>query len=230
MSGVTSIYPTRSEQITALDKLEDKLPFTGWLSLKANSIRLREESTKSKALQALLALTESAATPDKVKAATWSLLGSESYGAGNFEEARTRFKRGVELDSDNPELCNNYAYILSVKLGKCEEAMPFTLKAARSDSQNSGYLDTLGATLLCNQKWDEAVQTLNQALNVAKNDAERIPVYIHLGRAQTVKKVPDRNEARRLANQARDLMSTLPTVRAQYDADLKDLERAIDSK
>ncbi len=227
MSGVTGIYTTRADQIATLDRLEAAQPFTSWLALKANSLRLRDEASKAKALRALEALTTGSA-PDKVKAATWSLLGTESYTAGNYTEARERFERGQKLDADNIELCNNLAYILAVKLGECEKALPFAMKAARGAPQNSGYLDTLGAAQLCGKKCDDAVQTLGLALNAAVNDPERIPVYIHLGKARLCQ--GDRIEARRLADQARDLMGGIPSVRQQYVADLKELQSAIDSK
>lgn len=227
MSGITGIYPTPTDQIELLDRLEATQPFAGWLALKANGIRLRDGASKARALRALDALT-SGTTPDKVKAATWSLLGTESFTAGNFAEARQRFERGQALDPDNIELCNNLAYILAVKLHECDKALPFALKASRGAPQNSGYLDTLGAAQVCGKKCDEAVRTLGLALNAAVNDAERIPVYIHLGQARLCQ--GDRIEARRLADQARDLMAGMPSVRQQYDADLKELDTSIDAR
>ena len=227
MSGIAGIYAKRSEQIAALTRIEGTTPFTGYLALKVNELRSREPDSKLVGMAALEKLAGS--DQDKrIRAAAWSLLGTLAYSDNNWTLAYERFKKGIELDPENIELNNNLAYVLAAKLDKGIEALPFAEKAAKAAPQNSGFLDTLGICQYAAKQYPQAAITLNSALQVAVNDAERIPVYIHTGWLRV--KQGDKIEARRVASRARELMSNLPSARDAYLADMTELDKAIDGK
>ncbi len=227
MSGIAGIYPKLSDQLAVLGRIEAGHPFTGYLGIKVNEMRAKDDALKPAAYAALEALANNS-KDDKVRASCWSLLGNYSYVAGNWEEARVRFAKGIELDKDNIELNNNLAYVLANKLDKGAEALPFAEKAARGAPLNSGFLDTLGSCQLAVKDYPKAAVTLRNALNSAVNDVERTPVYIHLGWLRL--KQGDKIEAKRLSTQAHDLMLSTPTARDAFQADLQVLDKAIDGR
>lgn len=225
ISGIAGIYPKRSEQVAALSRIEGTHPFTGYLALKFNELRSREPDTKSIGVAALEGLA--ASEPEsRIRAAACSLLGTLAYADSKWPVAREWFEKGIALDPENQELNNNLAYVLAAKLDRGVDALPFAEKAAKANPQNSGFLDTLGICQYAAKKYPEAAITLNSALQVAVNDVERIPVYIHIGWLRV--KQGDKIEARRVASQARELMSKLPSARDTYLADLTELDKGID--
>ncbi len=227
ISGIAGIYAKRSEQIAALTRIEGATPFTGYLALKVNELRAREPETKAAGMAALEKLAGS--DQDKrIRGGAWSLLGTLAYADNNWPTAHERFKKGIELDPENIELNNNLAYVLAAKLDKGAEALPFAEKAAKAAPQNSGFLDTLGICQYAAKMYPQAAITFSSALQVAVNDSERIPVYIHTGWLRV--KQGDKIEARRVAARARELMSNLPSARDAYMADLTELDKAIDGK
>jgi tetratricopeptide (TPR) repeat protein len=231
IAGVANLYPDVNEQTGVLDRLEKTRPFTGFLALKAAEVRLRNTSTHDAAIATLQALTDNPRVDEKVaakvQARAWSLLGTDSYARKNWNEAHDRFEKGQKLDPTNAELNNNLAYILATKLNRCKEALPFAKEACRLVPNKSDFLDTLGAAQVGAQLCDDAAKTLNLGIQAALNDAERIPLYIHMGKARLCQ--GDRIEARRVASVALDMMSRLPDVRTQYQPDWDDLDKSINA-
>jgi tetratricopeptide (TPR) repeat protein len=230
MTGIAGIYPDVEAQVIAVDRLESTKPFTGYLALKAAETRLRSKSGHAAALAALAAIAVDPKVTDpqvapRIQARAYSLLGSESYGDKNWTEAYDRFQKGCNLDPENAELNNNLAYIMATKLNKCKEALPYAVKACQTASNKSDFLDTLGVTQLCDHQCDEAAKTFTAGLQAAFNDTERVPLYIHMGKARVCQ--GDSIEARRVANVARDLMNTMPDLRKQYQTDWDELDRSI---
>jgi tetratricopeptide (TPR) repeat protein len=225
MTDLSAMYPRQQDMIAALAKLESRSPFTGYMALQAATIRLRSDETKPQAASALEDLAGNSKDP-RIQAAAWAALGTLSYQDAKWEEARQRFQKGLDTDPANPELSNNMAYVLGVKLGRGAEALPHAQKAVAAAPASSGFRDTLGAVYLTLGDFAQANSELTQALNMALNDSERVPVYIHLGSARFGQ--GDKVEARRNAQQARDLMGTSDALRRAYEDDLKELERKLD--
>ncbi len=227
ISGMAGVYTKTTDLITALTRMESSRPFVGYMALKFNEMRSREPSTKAAGVAGLESLAKGE-VDKRISGAAWSLLGTLSYAENNYPLARERFEKGIALDPANIELNNNLAYVLAAKLDKGIDAMPFAEKAAKAAPQNSGFLDTLGICQLAAKEYVKAGITLNSALLVAVNDTERIPVYIHIGWLRI--KQGDKIEARRVASQARELMSKLPSARESYAPDLQELDKSIDGK
>jgi tetratricopeptide (TPR) repeat protein len=226
-AGLVGVYPKPADQVAALDTLESGKPLDGFLGLKAAEIRIRQDGSRPAAVKRLETLASDSPN-ERIKAAACSLLGSLAFHSKDWEQAGQWFTRGLKLDPDNAELCNNLAYILSNKLDRGTEAMPYALKAVQAYPQNSGFHDTLGACQLAVKDYPTAVRTLTNALRLAANDAERIPVLIHLAQARV--RQGEKTEARGLVSRARDLVITNPASRDLYEADLRELDKAIDGK
>lgn len=224
MSGLGMIYPKAPERMEAMRKLEERNKFTGYLALAAAQQRLTQDSTRDLALSALTELSQTA-TESRIKAGSFAVLGSVAYQKKEYEKSRELFKKGLDADADNAGLNNNLAYVLAVKLNKADQALVYAQKARELDKNSSGFADTLGAVYLANNKCEDAVRALNDALALALNDGERVPVYIHLGKAKLC--LGDKAEARRLALQARDLLNSLPGLKDSFGSDLDELEQNV---
>ena len=227
MVGLSAMYPKQADLVAALDKLESRAPFSGYMALHAATVRLRSDETKSQAIATLEGLAANSKDL-RIKAAAWAALGTLAYQDAKWEDARQRFQKGLESDATNPELNNNMAYVLGVKLGKGAEAIPYAQSAVSAAPTSSGFRDTLGAVYLATGDYAKANSELQSALNLALNDSERVPVYIHLGTARFG--LGDKVEARRNAKQARELMGSSDALRRAYEEDLKDLERKLDGQ
>ncbi|MBY0313096.1 MAG: tetratricopeptide repeat protein [Phycisphaerales bacterium] len=225
MNCVSQLYPKVPDQLAALTRLETRTKFTGFLALRAAELRARQPELKDAAIKSLEELAESAATP--VRAAVWTLLGAMSYQDKKWDEATERFRKGLQYDPESPELNNNLSFLLSVKLNKCDEALPFAEKALKANPMNSGFWDTLGAVYLCKKDYDKALQVLLEGMNKALNDAERVPLQIHLARARLGK--GDKVEARRLSVVVKDLLLKQTALAELYQTDVQELDRAIDA-
>lgn len=227
MSDLSAMYSRPSDLLAALDKLESGGSFTGFMALQAATIRLRSAETRPKAVSAMEILVGNAQDP-RLKAAAHAALGTLAYEEAQWESARQNFQKGLELDPNNAELANNMAYVLGVKLGKGAEALPYAQKAVAAAPSSSGFRDTLGAVYLVVGDNEKAAQELSAALATALNDTERLPIYIHLGTARLG--LNDKVEARRNANEARQLIGADEAMRRTYEDDLKALERKLDGQ
>lgn len=227
LGGLEAIYPTNDEQIAALGRLEERAPFKEWMAYNSALIRQRDPANTARVTKDLEALTTTA--KDKLlRGSTYGVLGGIDYGAQNWTKAAERFRSGVEQDPENPELNNNLAYTLAVKLNKADEALPFAEKSVAQAPENSGFVDTLAAVHLALKHYDKAAELLVRAVSIAQSDTERAPVFIHLAKVRLEQ--GNRAEARRLAKQAEDVMAGLPQLRASYESDLNEIKKAIDAK
>jgi tetratricopeptide (TPR) repeat protein len=227
LGGLSTIYNKPADLFSVLDKLEERSKFKSWMAFLVASNRIRQDAAKPKAIAAFEALTTNSAEP-RLQGLAWSMLGSTSFQAGKFDDAAAQFAKGLALDKDNAELNNNLAYTYAVKLNKGAEGIPYAEKAVQLAPVNSGFRDTLGVAYLAAGRHSDAERELRQALDMALNDAERAPVFIHLGKARLAQ--GDKAEARRRAGAARDLLQKDSNARAVYDADLQELERQIDAQ
>lgn len=226
-AGLSSVYPKLEDQIKALRTLESRGKFAGYLGLRFAEFRLRQPESRAEALQAIEAIANNDTA--SVRGAAWALLGTLSYQEGNWAKSKEQFVKGLEFDNKNAELNNNLAYIMAVKLKQCDEALAYAQAAVDMVPQNSGFLDTLGAVLLCKNDCAGAARVFQEGLNKALNDGERLPLYIHMGRARLC--AGDKVEAKRLSGIAKEVMLKIPQeLKDQYTADLQDLDQAIDAK
>ncbi len=226
MEGLGDMYPKPADRIGALAKLESRGPFTGYLALLTAATRLTDPASKAQAVATLQNLAQTASEP-RLKASAWEALGTLAYQDRDWDAARLSFEKGLEADPASVALNNNMAFVLGTKLNRGADAVVFARKAVDGAPMSSGFRDTLGAAYLASGDYKQAATELNRALNLALNDGDRVPVYIHMGKLRLVQ--GDKLEARRLLDQARGLVAKNDALRESFTQDIDELDKALNA-
>jgi tetratricopeptide (TPR) repeat protein len=226
IAGLDIVYPTQDEVLTAMDRLEARSPFTGWLTYQASLLRLRDDKRRPAVVETLTTLA-GAGDDLRLRAQSYGLLGTMAYGDADFVRAADMFRKGVDLQPANAELLNNLAFCLAKKLDRGQEALPLAEKAVELLPNNSGMLDTLGVVHLGMKNLDKAAEYLGQAMSLARTESERGPVLLHLAEVRLNQR--NKSEARRLLQQAEQIMNNNAVLRESYEPDLKALSKQLDA-
>lgn len=91
---------------------------------------------------------------------------------GLTEKSLAMYRAILLLDPGNALAMNNYAYMLSLQGRDLAEAKKFALTAVAQEPDNPVYLDTLGWVLFGLGEYREALQYLEKASSLAKDDLE----------------------------------------------------------
>lgn len=228
INGLVGVYPKPADRAAALAKLEASKKFVSQMAVQAGSLRLNDPATRAAGRAGLEALINDPGTDARTKAGCCSSLGTDAYSAADFSRARDFYMKGLEFAPDSAELNNNLAYILAAKLDRGSEALQFAQKAVAIAPQNSGFLDTMGVSLIASKDCQQALAALERALAYASNDAERLPALIHSAKAKLC--LREKADARRLVTMAGDLLAKNPQMGEAHAQDLKDLEQQLDAQ
>ena len=74
-----------------------------------------------------------ASNPDNLTARLW--LGNIEISRGNLNAAVVHFQKAVELNPENTQALNNYAYLLAEHAGKPDEALKYAQKSSGTRSK-----------------------------------------------------------------------------------------------
>jgi len=118
--------------------------------------------------------------PDKIGDRTrlLSLRGLLHDKLGEDRLADEAFEAALALDAENALVLNNYAYILSEREERLNDALDMALRANELNEDNPYFLDTLGWVYFKLGRLAEAAETIEQA--IAADDAFAL-LYDHLG-------------------------------------------------
>ncbi|MDO8549668.1 MAG: tetratricopeptide repeat protein [Ignavibacteria bacterium] len=117
-----------------------------------------------------------------------------------WNECDTTYERALEIDSINATINNNYAYSLSERDIRLEEALEMAKIAIEKEPFNSSFLDTIGWVYFKLEDYEKAKEYLEKALEVANES----PVIMdHLG--DVLFKMGNKNLALELWQKAYDL-------------------------
>jgi tetratricopeptide (TPR) repeat protein len=105
-------------------------------------------------------------------------LGIAYDRLGKYDSSDFYYERVLELDMFDPLVNNNYAYSLSLRNKDLDRALKMSKRALQSDPDNASYLDTYGWILFGQEKYDDALEYINKAIEAGGASAE---VYLHLG-------------------------------------------------
>ena len=108
-------------------------------------------------------------------------LGLVYNNLKDFVKSDSMYELALEVNPVDALINNNYAYSLSERGIKLDEALRMTELALASDSSNSSYLDTYGWIAYKLGDTDKALDFINKAIKTGKASAE---VYEHLGDIQ----------------------------------------------
>jgi tetratricopeptide (TPR) repeat protein len=87
-----------------------------------------------------------------------------------YEEARKNYEAALKLIPDDWFALNNLAYLLTDKLNRPAEAIPYAERAKRAAPSNPDVLDTLGWSLFKDGRYGEALGVLLRASSVNRED------------------------------------------------------------
>jgi tetratricopeptide (TPR) repeat protein len=109
----------------------------------------------------------------------YSFLGDTYHELKNNIASDEAYENALRLDPENAVVLNNYAYYLSLRSEKLEQAKRMSFKAVELDPENASNLDTKAWVLYKLKLYDEAKIVIELALNASEeNSAE---VYEHYG-------------------------------------------------
>lgn len=119
------------------------------------------------------------------------------------ENSADLYEKLVRIDPDSPIILNNYAYHLSLRGIRLEEALEMVKKALVADPDNSPYLDTIGWIYYQTGEYQLAREYIEKSLQIRDDSPE---VWEHLGEVYLKMGEPDK--ARQSWRRAIDLDST----------------------
>ncbi len=175
----------------ALNLNPDDLTVLSALGFSLNQLKETDEALKylNKAL---------AADPDNVQIIGQTALIYESQK--DFHISDSLYQHALSLDSTNVLILNNYAYSLSERNIKLDEALKMSLVAVEAEPDNSSYLDTIGWIYFMLGDFDKAKYYIKESL---KHDENNATVIDHLG--DVYYKLGEKDEAIRQWKKAAEL-------------------------
>lgn len=106
-------------------------------------------------------------------------LGDAYHELGRNTSSDSAYDLSLRYDPDNIYVLNNYAYFLSLREDRLDDALKMSAKTIEAEPNNASYLDTYGWILFKAGNYKEARKYLQQSLN---NGAEGSgEVLEHLG-------------------------------------------------
>lgn len=107
-------------------------------------------------------------TEKKLLADFDSYLGDLYHSVGEHEKAFDAYDRALKTDPDNALVLNNYAYYLSLRKERLDEAKAMALHAVELDPNNPVYLDTYAWVLYQKGEYEAAEAQMGKAIRLLK--------------------------------------------------------------
>jgi len=106
------------------------------------------------------------------------IMGDAAHYAKQYETCDSAYTKALELEPENVNALNNYAYFLSLRKIKLKEAEEMSKKCVQQEPNNASYLDTYGWILFVQKKYADALTYIQRAHHA---DPENAEVNEHLG-------------------------------------------------
>jgi tetratricopeptide (TPR) repeat protein len=126
------------------------------------------------AAQTALALAQS----EDLKQVVLLTLATAQNEAGDFKGSEKTLRDIIEKTPENATALNNLGYFLAERGEKLDEALEMTLKAVKTQPENSSFLDSLGWVHFKMGNYDEAERNLKEA---NRRDPSSATTLDHLG-------------------------------------------------
>jgi tetratricopeptide (TPR) repeat protein len=127
----------------------------------------------------------------ELKSQVYAALGDLYHETKDYKKSDESFKNALEVDPNNAYTLNNYAYYLSLRNTKLDEALKYSAKSLMMAPSNPSFLDTYGWILYQKGEFELALEKLLLANeNAAEPSSE---VLEHIG--DTYSKLKDLNNA-----------------------------------
>ena len=105
-------------------------------------------------------------------------LGDVLTELDRWEEAVESYETALRLDSSNHTAMNNFAYYLSLRQERLDEAEEMALTAISYEPENAAYLDTVGWIYFKKGDYEKAKEYIQSSIATGDASAE---VYEHMG-------------------------------------------------
>lgn len=129
-----------------------------------------------------------------------------------WEECDSTYERALQIDSLNPTVNNNYAYSLSERGIRLDEALAMAIIAVEAEPLNTSFLDTIGWVYFKLGDYEKAKEYLEKALELA---GERVVIMDHLG--DVLFKMGDKNLAMEFWQKAYELDTTNNLIKTKIE-------------
>lgn len=114
-----------------------------------------------------------------LKSQFYSNLGENYNNLKNFEKSDENFDKSLALNPQNQYVLNNYAYYLSLRSDKLEQAKRMSLLSLELSPENPTYLDTYAWILYKNKEYKDALTYQEKAIELSENPSAAL--FEHLG-------------------------------------------------
>jgi tetratricopeptide (TPR) repeat protein len=111
---------------------------------------------------------------DVLMAEFYSMIGDTQNKLGNYRASDLSYEKALVINPDNSVVLNNYAYYLSLRGEKLDQAATMALKAVTADTANSSNLDTYAWVLYKQGKYEEALVQIQLAVQHMEKDSGTI--------------------------------------------------------
>lgn len=151
------------------------------------------------------------------------MLANQYTVLGDLKGSEQVLRRALQVDPDNPSVCNDLGYVLADQGRELDFAEALLWKAVGAEMENPAYLDSLGWLLYKRGRFAEASQYLEQAVNAS--DPSDPVVLDHSGDA--LQRLEKADEAKKRWTQAVDAIKTRgasdPQLRLRIEQKLRQL-------
>lgn len=129
---------------------------------------------------ALVWLEQATLAPSRrnFRSVVYGTLADVYQDLDRWDDAVNAYEQALRLDSSNHNAMNNYAYYLSVRGERLEDALELAESAIEMDPENASYLDTIGWIHFKLGNLESAKEYIIQAVETCDAGAE---VFEHLG-------------------------------------------------
>ncbi|MGV6814510.1 MAG: tetratricopeptide repeat protein, partial [Phycisphaerales bacterium] len=197
-----------------------------WLDMFIAQRMAREDDVDPRCFEILTELTQDSTNPT-IQLRAFKLYGSVLYEHKRFEEAATVWTDGLGVFSDDWEMNNNLAYVLSKELGENEKALEYGQKAIDKNLARSEAYETMAGIYLRLGKYDEAEQMIDTGSNYIRTIPARISMLVTTGRLHLARN--ELVEARSSLSDSQSILRSSSTAYPSLKEDIDSLEQEIDS-
>jgi len=111
----------------------------------------------------------------------YAVMGDILHQKGQVESAFAAYDSCLVWKDDNISCLNNYAYYLSERNERLEQAEQMSYKTVKAEPKNATYLDTYAWILFMQGRYAEAKVYIDQALQNMENTEENMVIIEHAG-------------------------------------------------
>jgi tetratricopeptide (TPR) repeat protein len=219
----------REDQIQYLEALKRRntnVDIHAWLDLFIARRLVADENVDERSFEILNTL-KSYSENTAIQIRAYRIHGSTLFAQKNFEEAAQVWESALELFSDDWEINNNLAYVLSAELDRSEEALSYGQKAIDQNIARSEAYETMAGIYIRLKKFDEAEQMIDLGSNYIQNVPARVTMILSSGRLELAR--GNMVVARSKLNDAQSVLRASPAANSALEEDIEEFEQEINS-